>query len=114
MVYLPTGSSDLFLILGCKTSNFLYLSLSTLNSSSLWRTDTIVFAKLVKPPVSIKPPLKCVWNKQAPPGGGGVNRGFTKFIYQGFADISSSREWFEVTAAVHKPNWTQIKNLQQI
>ena len=73
---------------------FLYLSFSTLNSSSLWRTDTIVFAKLVKPPVSIKPPLK--------------------FIYQGFADISSSREWFEVTAAVHKPNWTQIKDLQQI
>ena len=49
------------------TSNFLYLSFSTLNSSSLWRTDTIVFAKLVKPPVSIKPPLKCVLNKQAPP-----------------------------------------------
>ena len=94
------------------TPNFLYLSFSTLNSSSLWRTDTIVFAKLVKPPVSIKPPLKRVWNKQAPPRG--VNRGFTKFIYQGFADISSSRERFEVTAAVHKPNWTQIKNLQQI
>ena len=92
MAYSPTGSSDLFLILGCTTSNFLYLSFSTLNSSSLWRTDTIVFAKLVKPPVSIKPPLK--------------------FIYQGFADISSSREWFEVTAAVHKPNWTQIKDLQ--
>ena len=69
MAYSPTGSSDLFLILGCMTSNFLYLSLSTLNSSSLWRTDTIVFAKLVKPP--IKPPLKCVSNKQAPPPPGG-------------------------------------------
>ena len=53
MDYSPTGSSDLFLILGCMTSNFLYLSLSTLNSSSLWRTDTIVFAKLDKPPRSL-------------------------------------------------------------
>ena len=46
MVYSPTGSSDLFLIPGCMTSNFLYLNFSTLYSSSLWRTDTIVFAKL--------------------------------------------------------------------
>ena len=30
MVYLPTGSSDLILILGCMTSNFLYLNFSTL------------------------------------------------------------------------------------
>ena len=33
------------LILGCMTSNFLYLGFSTLYSSSLWRTDLIVFAK---------------------------------------------------------------------
>ena len=38
-------------------SNFLYLSFSTFYSSSLWRTDTIVFAKLNKPHVSIKPPV---------------------------------------------------------
>ena len=49
MVYSPTGSSDLFLILGCMTSNFLYLSFSTFYSSALWRTDTTVFAKLNKP-----------------------------------------------------------------
>ena len=53
MVYLPTGSSDLFLILSCMTSNFLCLSFSTLHSSSLWRTDTIVWAKLNKPSISI-------------------------------------------------------------
>ena len=57
MVYSPTGSSDLFLNLGCMTLNFLHLSLSTFYSSSLWRTDTIVFAKLNKPHVSIKPPV---------------------------------------------------------
>ena len=51
MVYSHAGSSDLFLsILGCMTSNFLYLSFSTWHSGSLWRTDTIVFAKLNKPP----------------------------------------------------------------
>ena len=47
----------LICILGCMTSNFLYLSFSTLYYSSLWRTDTIVFAKLNIPP---------------PPGGGGL------------------------------------------
>ena len=46
MVHSPAGSSDLFLILGCMTSNFLYLSFSTLLSSSLWRTDNIVFAQM--------------------------------------------------------------------
>ena len=57
MVYSPIGSSDLFLNLGCMTLNFLHLSLSTFYSSSLWRTDTIVFAKLNKPHVSVKPPV---------------------------------------------------------
>ena len=52
MVYLPTASSDFFLILGCMTSNALYLSFSTFYCSSLWRTDTIVFAKSNKPPSS--------------------------------------------------------------
>ena len=40
-----------FLNLGCMTSNFLYLSFSNLYSSSLWWTDTIVFAKSNKPPL---------------------------------------------------------------
>ena len=57
MVYSPTGSLDLFLILGCMTSNFLYLSFSTLYSSSLWRTDTIVFSKLSQPPLKYAPYL---------------------------------------------------------
>ena len=54
MVSSPVGSSDLSLILGCMTSNFLYLSFSTLRSSSLWRADTIVYAKLNNSP---PPPL---------------------------------------------------------
>ena len=57
-VYSPTGSTVLFMILIYMTSNFLYLSFSTLYSSSLWRTDTILWAKLNKPPISIKLPLK--------------------------------------------------------
>ena len=56
MVYSPTGSSDLFLILSCMTSEILYLSFSTLYSSSLWRTDTIVRAKFNKPPPSLLTP----------------------------------------------------------
>ena len=55
MVYSLTWSSDLFLILGCISSKFSYLSFSTL-PSSLWRTDSIFFAKLDKPsPLSHKP-----------------------------------------------------------
>ena len=47
MVYLPTGSSDLILILGCMTSNLLFLELLYfVLSSSLWRTDTIIFSKV--------------------------------------------------------------------
>ena len=57
MVYSPAGCSDLSLIVGCVTSNFLYLSFSTLYSSSLWRTDTIVFPKSNKPLLSNKPPV---------------------------------------------------------
>ena len=43
----------------CMTSNFLYLSFSTLHptSSSLWRTDTIGWTKLNKPHISTKVPL---------------------------------------------------------
>ena len=62
MVYSPTGRLDLFLILGCMTSNFLYLSFSTLYSSSLWRTDTTVFSN--KHSLSNKPPVS---NKPHPP-----------------------------------------------
>ena len=50
MVYSPVGSSDLFLILGCMTSNFLYLNFSTFHASFLWRADSTIFAKLNKFP----------------------------------------------------------------
>ena len=51
----------------CMTFNFLYSSFSTLYCSSLWRTVTIVFAKLNKPPFS--PPRGR--------GGEGPNKKFT-------------------------------------
>ena len=50
MVYSTAGSSNLYLILGCIISNFLYLSFSTLYYGSSWRSDTIVFARLNTPP----------------------------------------------------------------
>ena len=53
MVHSSTGGSNLFMILG----------FSTLYASSLWKTDTIVFAKLISSPSQISPPLKCVVNK---------------------------------------------------
>ena len=68
MLYSPAGSSDLFSNLCCVTSNILYLSFSTLHSSSLWRTDIIFFAKLNKPPGLYLQP---------PPLPGVLNRGFT-------------------------------------
>ena len=80
MVYLPTGGSDLILILGCMTSNLFVLELLHFGFKCLWRTDTIVFSKLNKPPfsnkpqVSIKPPVKWAWNKSAPRR---LNGGFT-------------------------------------
>ena len=40
------GSFDLFLIFSYMTYNFMCLSFSTLRSSSLWKIDTIAFAKL--------------------------------------------------------------------
>ena len=53
---------------GAWPPTFLYLSFSTLYSSSLRRTDTIIFSNLDKPPVSIKPPLKWPWNSLEPHG----------------------------------------------
>ena len=50
--------------------NFLYLSFSTSYSSSLWRTDTIVFCELDKAP----PPLNGLKISKPP---GGLNGGFT-------------------------------------
>ena len=49
-------------------------------SCSLWRTDTIVFAKLntCKPPVSIKSPSN-VFEINKPSGG--LNRGFTVLLF---------------------------------
>ena len=76
MVYSRVGSSDLFLILGCMTSNFLYLSFSTLHSSFLWRADTTIFIKLNNPPLSNStPPPPNRFEIYKPPGV--VNRGFT-------------------------------------
>ena len=64
IVFIPlAGRSNLFLILSCMTYNHCTWAFPLCSSSSLWRTDAIVFAKLYKSPVSIKPPLKCVWNK---------------------------------------------------
>ena len=62
MVYLPSGS----------TSNLLkmYLSFSTLYSSSLGRTDTIVFSQLISPR-----PASNGLEINKPPRG--LNRGFT-------------------------------------
>jgi len=79
MVYLATGSSDLILILGCMTSNLLALELfHILYSSSLWRTDTIIFSKLNKPTVSIKPPSPPPSNElEIKQASGRLKRGFT-------------------------------------
>ena len=60
MVYSPAGSSDLFFFLGC-----MYLSFSTLLSSSLWRTDNIVFAQM--------------YELNKPPGE--LNRGFAALLF---------------------------------
>ena len=48
--------SDLFLIVGCMTSNFLFLSFSTLHSTSFWRVDTAIFGELNKLPSQISLP----------------------------------------------------------
>ena len=86
MVYSQAGTSDLFLILGFMTLNVLYLSFSTLHSSSLWRTDTFFFAKLSKPSLSNKPPSllshppspsNVFLMNEPPPFRGGLNRRFT-------------------------------------
>ena len=57
MVYSPAGGSDLILILGCMTPKFFVPEIFiTLYSSSLWRTDTIVFSKSSKPTSKLRPP----------------------------------------------------------
>ena len=56
------------------TLNFMYLSYSTLLSNSLLRTDTIIFAKLNKPPLSTKPISNVLEINKHP---GVLNRGFT-------------------------------------
>ena len=48
--FFTTWKFKLFLIFGRMTLDFLFLSFSTLHSSSLWKTDTIFFAKLNKLP----------------------------------------------------------------
>ena len=68
------------------------------NSSSLWRTNTIVFAKLNKPLVSINPPpphpLYAFEINKLPEG---INRGFTvrlSFKSNSFATAKSKRNIF--------------------
>lgn len=56
------------------TLNFMCLSCSTLLSSSLLRTDTIIFAKLNKPPLSINPISNVLEINKHPRV---LNRGFT-------------------------------------
>ena len=47
----------MILILGCMTPKFFVPEIFiTLYSSSLWRTDTIVFSKSSKPPSKLRPP----------------------------------------------------------
>ena len=83
MVYSPTGSLDLLLILGFMTSNFSYLWFSTLHSSSFGVTETIVFAKQNKTcisnmppglffPTPSPPPIVIEINKSLLGGGGGM------------------------------------------
>lgn len=58
------------------TLNFMYLSYSTLLSNSLLRTDTIIFAKLNKPPPSLSTkPISNVLEINKHPRV--LNRGFT-------------------------------------
>ena len=57
------------------TLNFMYLSYSTLLSNSLLRTDTIIFAKLNKPPPISTKPISNVLEINKHPGV--LNRGFT-------------------------------------
>ena len=75
MVYSRVGNSYLFLILGCMTSNFLYLNFSAFHASFLCRADSTIFAKLNKPPLSNRPPPPNTFEINKSPGV--VNRGFT-------------------------------------
>ena len=79
MVYLRTGSSDFIVIFGGMIYNLVFeLFQIVLYRSSLWRTDTIIFSKLNKPPFPIKPPPPLNgFEINKPPPGRGVNRGFT-------------------------------------
>ena len=62
MVYLPTGSLGWFWSSAAWPPTFLFVSFSTLYSSSLWRTATIVFSKLNNGPLPNMSPLKRAWN----------------------------------------------------
>ena len=48
---------------------------STLSHTTVFLQQVMRFAKLNKPPLSFKPPLKSAWKKISPPWG--LNRGFT-------------------------------------
>ena len=55
MVYSPTGSLEFFYP-RLRDLQLLVLEFSNVYFSSLWRADTNAFAKLNKPPISIKHP----------------------------------------------------------
>ena len=92
------------------TQNFLYLSFSTLYSSSLRRTDTIVVSKLNKPPLLSPPSLLSTPSNgleiNKPPGG--LNRGFTVLAFsqalheQNRSARSRAKNW-ALTILIHKP-----------
>ena len=105
MIYSPAGGSDLFSNLSCATSNVLYLNFSTLHSSSLWRTDTIFFAKLNKPP----PHPQSLFS---PPGG--LNRGFMVpryYIFKHFWDSPLVTDMFVGIVRVSKPYFVSLPTL---
>ena len=65
------GSFDLFLIFSYMTYNFICLSFSTLCSSSLWKIDTITFAKLnTAPPPPRQKSTPSLLSPHPPPSNG--------------------------------------------
>ena len=64
------GSFDLFLIFSYMTYNFMYLSFSTLRSSSLWKIDTTTFAKLNTAPPPPQKSTPSLLSPHPPPSNG--------------------------------------------
>ena len=105
MLYSLAEGSDLFSNLSCATSNVLYLSFSTLHSSSLWRTDTIFFAKLNKPP----PPTPSLY--LAPLGGLIEDLRYPDITYLNIFEIPLVTEMFVGIVRVSKPYFVSLPTL---